>query len=1091
MDVTATKQSKQALEKVLHEMHALKEHFRLAVDTIPGLVWSALPDGSVDFVNQRWREYTGLTLEEASGWEWQGAIHPEDLPGLVDYWREVSASRKPGEREARLQRFDGEYRWFLFRALPLYDELGNLVKWYGTTTDIHDRKWAEALLAGEKRLLEMVAKGNPLSVVLDALCRLVEEATGGYLCSILLVEPNGSRLSHGAAPSLPRNYTEENDGSAIALGEGPCALAAFLREPVIASDFASDQRWPQEYRARALAHGLRACWSTPMLSQGGAVLGTFALYYREPGSPSPQQQYIVEQFTDLASIAVERAQTEDTLRQSEAELRESESRFALAVAGANDGIWDRDLVNDRTFYSPRAQELLGLPSDGVNVRPYAEWGQRFRFHPDDVAQRAAAIRNHLEGRTPHFEGEWRVLHPDGGYRWIYTRGLCTRDATGRVLRFAGSITDIDARKRTEEALRISEERYALAMEATQDGHWDWIVGTGEYYVSPRDLQLYGLPADTTFASRGDFLARLPLAPEDRDAWLRAVADLFAGTGSRLRMELRANVHGETRWIQFNGVCVRDASGKPVRWSGTSRDVTERKLAEIALRRSEERYALAVDAAGDGHTDWIVATDEFYASPRFLEMCGLAAETTFKGRLDFVNRFPFHPDDRDEAVQAMTAHFAGKPVRLEMEMGMVVRGETRWVRLTGLCSRDASGALVRWNGALTDVTERRHAQELERQLRHAQRLEAMGTLAGGIAHDFNNILGAILGFAEMALRDAPQGSRLRRDVDSIMTAGERGRALVDRILAFSRSGVGDRVAVHVEEVVREALNLLAAKLPKGITIEARLSAGRAAMLGDATQAHQVLMNLATNAVQAMTSGGTLRVSLDAVCLDTPHVATTATIAGGEYVVLQVADCGIGIPKEIIEQIFDPFFTTKEVGVGTGLGLSLVHGIVTEVGGAIDVTSTVGAGSVFTVYLPRVGDAADDLEREQLDLPRGDRQQILVVDDEEPLVRLATEILRDLGYVPVGFTSSAAALQAFRADPKRFDAVITDERMPGMSGSKLIRELRVIRSAIPILLVSGYLGAAVAQRARDAGADEVLKKPLSTRDLATSLARLLLS
>jgi len=399
--------------------------------------------------------------------------------------------------------------------------------------------------------------------------------------------------------------------------------------------------------------------------------------------------------------------------------------------------------------------------------------------------------------------------------------------------------------------------------------------------------------------------------------------------------------------------------------------------------------------------------------------------------------------------------------------------------------------------MLDVTDRHLAEEellrMEHQLRQAQRLEAMGTLAGGIAHDFNNLLGAILGYGEMALRDAPAGSRLRRDLDSIMIAGERGRALVDRILAFSRSGVGERVAVHVEDVVRETLGLFAARSPPGIAIEDRLRAGRATVMGDATQIHQVLMNLVTNAVQAMPSGGTLRVSLVRAKDDLPRVATTGTFAAKDYLVLEVADTGSGIPPEILDRIFDPFFTTKEVGVGSGLGLSLVHGIVMGLGGAVDVATTVGKGSVFTVYLPRAGDVATNVSepkrRAQPATRRGERQRVLVVDDEESLVRLATQTLTELGYTPVGFTASATAVEAFLADPQRFDAVITDESMPGTSGSELIRKMRAIRPEMPIVLVSGYLNAAVVQRARAAGADEVLKKPLSARDLATSLARVL--
>jgi signal transduction histidine kinase len=457
-------------------------------------------------------------------------------------------------------------------------------------------------------------------------------------------------------------------------------------------------------------------------------------------------------------------------------------------------------------------------------------------------------------------------------------------------------------------------------------------------------------------------------------------------------------------------------------------------------------------------------------------------------------FPFHPDDRAMWEAATAAHLEGRTARFDLEMRIVPRaGEVRWIQLTGLCSRNAAGAAVRWAGSVTDVTERKRAEtaliESERQLRQAQRLEAMGTLAGGIAHDFNNILGAILGYGEMALRDAPQSTRLRRDVDSIISAGERGRALVDRILAFSRSGVGERVAVHVEEVVHEALRLLSPKLPEGIDIEARLNAGRAAMLGDATQVHQVLMNLAMNGIQAMSAGGLLRISLRLARFERPRTATIGTVAAADYVVLEVADSGTGIPAGIFDRIFDPFFTTKDVGVGTGLGLSLVHGIVTELGGSIDVASTPGTGSVFTVYFPRAGDAIDHHIGETPDVPRGHGERVMIVDDEEALVALATRTLDELGYAPVGFTSAAAALDAVRAEPDRFDAVITDERMPGMSGSVLIREVRAIRRSIPILLVSGYLGGLVVDRAYNSGATDVLQKPLSAVELATSLARAL--
>jgi len=648
-------------------------------------------------------------------------------------------------------------------------------------------------------------------------------------------------------------------------------------------------------------------------------------------------------------------------RQVEAALRESEERYALAVAGSLNGVWDIDFVARSVFFSARTRELCGLPP-GPEVVPLDGWFEALPLHPEDRPRRLAAVQAHLSGKVPAYEGEFRILQSDGVYRWRHVHGVCVRDARGKPLRMAGSISDVDVRRHTEEALRESEQRYELAMAASESGYWDWRVPTNEFYASPRAFELGGYPAGTRWVDRDEYRAHINMHPDDFAKWETAREALFAGSGERLIMEVRYIVRGEPRWHILQAICKRDEMGKVVRWTGSATDITQRKLAEQELKT------------------------------------------------------------------------------------------------------------------------------MEGKLRQAQRLEAMGTLAGGIAHDFNNILGAILGYGEMAQRDAPKGSRLARDLDSIMIAGERGRALVDRVLAFSRSAVGEVVPVDVEMVVREVLDLVLAKLPPNITVHPKLHARRAAILGDATQVHQMVANLASNAIQAMPGGGTLRVELAIERLEAPRAATIGGCGVGEYVVLTVADTGAGIAPEIVDRIFDPFFTTKEVGTGTGLGLSLVHGIVTELGGAIDVASAVGAGSTFTIYLPRSGDAAERSEASESALPRGDGQRVLVVDDEEPLVQLATRALVDLGYAPIGFTSSAAALEAFRANPERFDALITDERMPGMSGSALIREVRNTRSAMPVVLMSGYLGTA-AEGDLPIAADEVLQKPLSARDLAASLARVL--
>ena len=305
MDVTAAKQTERRIRQI--------------IDTIPAHAWSSVPDGSVDFVNQRFVDFTGRSIEELLGWEWGSSIHPDDLSSHVGLWRAALAAGEPMESEVRVRGRDGDYRCLLMRNVPFRDELGNIVKWYGTAIEIEDRKRAEMLLAGEKRLLEMIARGDSRAFILDALCRLVEELASGSLSSILLLDSTGKRLRHGAAPSLPIPYTDAIDGGAIGPAAGSCGTAAYRAEPVIVSDIATDPLWA-DYRDLALAHGLRACWSTPILTSEGRVLGTFAMYYREPRSPTLREQDVIEQITHLASIAIEREQAEERLRQAQADL---------------------------------------------------------------------------------------------------------------------------------------------------------------------------------------------------------------------------------------------------------------------------------------------------------------------------------------------------------------------------------------------------------------------------------------------------------------------------------------------------------------------------------------------------------------------------------------------------------------------------------------------------------------------------------------------------------------------------------------------------------------------------------------------------
>ena len=515
--------------------------------------------------------------------------------------------------------------------------------------------------------------------------------------------------------------------------------------------------------------------------------------------------------------------------------------------------------------------------------------------------------------------------------------------------------------------------------------------------------------------------------------------------------------------------------------------------EEALRASEERYALAMEGANEGHWDWDLKTDRLFLSATMATLEGHRQGHVATTRTAWLSQIEIHPDDGPRLETALRDHLDGRSPSFECEY-RVRAGDWRWLLARGRCLRDEAGRPYRFVGSAIDMTAQKQAQSdrerLEAQLRQSQKMEAMGTLAGGIAHDFNNILGAILGYGELAQQQSAPSTPLRRYIDNVMHAAERAKALVDRILGFSRSGLGERAHVHIQSVIEETLELIAASLPADIRLEKVLTAGDAALIGDSTHLHQVAMNLCTNAVHAMEHGGTLTVALERVDLAEARPVSRGTLAPGPYIRLVIKDTGVGIPPDVVDRIFDPFFTTRGVGKGTGLGLSLVHGIVTDLGGAIDVKTAIAAGTSFEVWLPATTEVGKPTAGPARELPSGRGETVMIVDDEPALVALAEEMLAGLGYEPVGFESSRAALQVFLADPGRFDLILTDEAMPELMGTELAREIRLLRPDIPIILMSGHGGAPLVHRAAAMGVKEVLHKPLQRADLAESLARVLI-
>lgn len=489
------------------------------------------------------------------------AAFPESERQFRETFERALQEQRPVDLEEFYAPFDS---WLEIRVQPSAEGLGIFFR------DITSRKRAQALLSGQKQILEMVAVGRPLPETLDALLRFIESQSPDMLGSILLLKRDGVHVQHGAAPRLPPEFVRAIDGAAIGPAAGSCGTAAYRREPVFVADIATDPLW-QDYKQFALAHGLRACWSTPIFDPERRVLGTFAIYYRQPGLPNARHRELIEFTTHTASICIGR-------ERAEAALRESEARYALAVRGTADGLWDWDVPTNSDYLSSRWKELLGFADDELPNHADSFFG---RLHPDDLPVAQAAVKAHLEQRAP-YDVELRLRHKDGTYRWFRSCGQAEWDAAGRPLRMAGAISDVTDRKRAEMALRDAVEFNRQIIDGAKEG----------VVVLDRELR---------YTLWNPFMEEL-LGIKAMDVLGRRPGELFSWvkTGGQLAALERA-LHGEsvvlpdsqrvntaarrTIWIETRMAPLRDGHGGIAGVIATVTDVTERHEAEELLRQS--------------------------------------------------------------------------------------------------------------------------------------------------------------------------------------------------------------------------------------------------------------------------------------------------------------------------------------------------------------------------------------------------------------------------------------------------------------------------------------------------------------------------
>src|SRR5262245_26271156 len=546
-------------EKAQETLRTTERNLNLITNVIPTFIHVLRADGSVLYVNQAVLGYTGLTLEDVRKEDYRARFfHPEDVERLREERREALTRAVPFENEQRVLGKDGKYRWFLIRYNPLLDEQGRVDRWYVAAFDIEDRKQAEALLAGEKQFLEMVARGDSRSDILEALCRLVESTADGCYCSVVVVDASGTRLEHGAAPSLPTSFITSIIGRSVNAESGPCAMAAYLNEQVIAADLTTETRWESyEWCPMALAHGLRACWSTPISSSGGKVLGAFALYYDEPKRPTPFHQSLIEQFTHIASIAIERQRSQEDLRNALDEIQKSESKLRQVIDAIPALAWCNLPDGPNEFLNKGWHEYTGLSPEQSHG-----WGWQAAFHPEDLPPLMESwLKMLASGESDQIEA--RLRRHDGVYKWFLIRAEPFRDESGKILRWYGTSTDIDDRKRAEEALLSNERNLNLIINTMPTLAWAALPDGSVDFVNQRWIAYTGLsPEQATGWGWAE-----AIHPDDLNN-LAGYWQSIRQTGEPGEIEARfRRFDGEYRWFLFRARPLRDEAGTILRWYG--------------------------------------------------------------------------------------------------------------------------------------------------------------------------------------------------------------------------------------------------------------------------------------------------------------------------------------------------------------------------------------------------------------------------------------------------------------------------------------------------------------------------------------------
>ena len=1040
--------------------------FAAAADAAPVPMWTTKPDGSRGFVNRAYCEMMGLSYAQALQVDWRTLIHPDDVARIAAATQAGLAAGGTFGFEGRFRRAAGDqggggWRWLRAVTRPRRDADGHPLGHVGVAHDISDAKEAELALRARERqlsvLIDQTAAGiaqvdltGRFTLVNDRFCAIVGRSRDDLLTL------TARAITH------PDDLARNDEQMADMLGEG---------RPLMA-----EKRYLKPDGTTVWVSNSVATTRNADGSPYSIIAVTLDITARHEAEAVAAQSRVRLEFLDVLGKATATAIDADqvlaiTTRLLGERLRASDCAYADMEA-------DGDTFHIRgDWHVQDGASIIGTYSLATfGSRAVADLHAGRPLVIDDVAaiegDGAAAFRAIGIGATicmPFIKGDQlaalMAVHAARARHWAPDELALVREVTER------SWAHVE-RVRAEAALRDSERQLRLALAGARIGTWHWDPLTERGGWSPRTAEIMGVPHDRSLSQREQ--AQM-IHPDDRARVMEGSARLATG-GNDFATEYRiVRPDGAVRWIASHGLIMRDEAGTPVRAIGTIRDVTARREAQEELERLNQTLeAQIVERTAERDRMWTTSPDLMLVidaggvfrrvNPAWTMLLGYSTDELVGHH---VNEFVV-PDDHSATVAAYEAAANGARLRLQNRYRHK-DGSIRWIAWVAAPADGLTYATGR------DITAEREQQaELEQAqeaLRQAQKMESLGALTGGVAHDFNNLLTPILGGLDLLARDESLPERRRRLIRNALESAERARVLVQRLLAFARRQPLLAGPLDLQTLFDGLSELLASTVGPQVELAIRVAPGLPAAMADANQLELALLNLAVNARDAMPEGGRLTIAALPVT-DPPDLPP------GRYVAISVADTGTGMDADTLARAAEPFFSTKGVGRGTGLGLSMVHGLASQLGGAMRLDSRPGTGTRVALLLPvaAMPATAPVAEPAPMTMQTG---RVLLVDDEDAVRRSTAELLESLGFEVASAASGEAALGMLDG----VDYLVTDHLMPGMKGAELAQRARGARPALKVLVISGY-----------AGLDEIppelprLAKPFRVDELARRMGEL---